>query len=121
MVTHERQEPSVDVSVTLDAMWHRRDDPHYRQCIRMERCRTCSRCQSRAHRALEDDRLLPAAIVDVNGLACGMDLEAARPQSRTRTFWKHQLPVLGVAGGQPACSAAVLMVDGHRYIALVAT
>jgi GNAT superfamily N-acetyltransferase len=62
-----------------------------------------------------------AAIVDVNGLAYGMDLEASKTTIGSRTFWKHHFPVVGVADGKPVSCAAVLMVDGHRYVALVAT
>lgn len=62
-----------------------------------------------------------AAIVDVNGLAYGMDLEAGKDLIGKRAFWADQFPVLGLADGKPAASAAVLMVEGHRYVALVAT
>ena len=62
-----------------------------------------------------------AAILDVNSLAYGMDLEIGKELVGTRSFWKDHFPVVGLTGGKPACSAAVLMVDGHRYVALVAT
>ena len=61
------------------------------------------------------------AVLDVNGLAYAMDLEAGKPLVGTRAFWANHFPVLGLAGGKPACSAAVMMVDGYRYVALVAT
>jgi GNAT superfamily N-acetyltransferase len=50
-----------------------------------------------------------------------MDLGAAKSAIGTRAFWNDHVPVLGVVGGTPASSAAVLMVDGYRYVALVAT
>jgi GNAT superfamily N-acetyltransferase len=62
-----------------------------------------------------------AAIVDINGLSYGMDLGPSKGAIGSRTFWKDHFPVVGVADGKPASSAAVLMVDGHRYVALVAT
>jgi GNAT superfamily N-acetyltransferase len=62
-----------------------------------------------------------AAIVDVNALAYGMDLEASKATIGSRAFWKDQFPVLGVVDGKPVSSAGVLMVDGYRYVALVAT
>ena len=62
-----------------------------------------------------------SAILDVNGLAYGMDLEAGKDLMGKRSFWTDHFPVLGLTGGKPACSAAVLMVDGYRYVALVAT
>lgn len=61
------------------------------------------------------------AMLDVNGIAYAMDLEAGKPLVGTRAFWANHFPVLGLAGGKPACSAAVMMVDGYRYVALVAT
>ena len=61
------------------------------------------------------------AVLDVNGLAYGMDLEAGKPLVGTRAFWANHFPVLGLVGGKPACAAAVMMVDGYRYVALVAT
>jgi len=62
-----------------------------------------------------------ASMVDINSLAYGMDLEASKAAIGTRTFWKDHFPVVGVADGKPVSSAAVMMVDGHRYVALVAT
>ena len=70
-------------------------------------------------RPLDDDRC--AAIVDVNGLAYGMDLEAAKAILGKQAFWAGHFPALGLAEGTPACAAAVMMVDGYRYVALVAT
>ena len=62
-----------------------------------------------------------AALLDVNGMAYGMDLEAGKDLVGTRSFWANHFPVLGLVDGKPACSAAVMMVDGYRYVALVAT
>ena len=60
-------------------------------------------------------------MIDVNSAAYGMDLQAAKPAIGTRRFWHSHVPVLGVVGNRPAASAAVMMVDGLRYVALVAT
>jgi ribosomal protein S18 acetylase RimI-like enzyme len=62
-----------------------------------------------------------AAMIDVNSAAYGMDLHAAKSAIGTRRFWQSHVPVLGVVGDSPAASAAVMMVDGFRYVALVAT
>ena len=70
-------------------------------------------------RPQDDDRC--AAIVDVNSLAYGMDLEAAKAILGKQAFWAGHFPALGLAEGTPACAAAVMMVDGYRYVALVAT
>ncbi|MEO6326986.1 MAG: GNAT family N-acetyltransferase, partial [Thermoanaerobaculia bacterium] len=61
------------------------------------------------------------AILDVNSLAYGMDLAAGKATVGSLAFWKDQFPVVGVVDGTPVSSATVLMVDGHRYVALVAT
>ena len=45
-----------------------------------------------------------AAIVDVNALVYGMDPEASKAAIGSRTFWKNQFPVLGVAGGKPSAA-----------------
>ena len=50
-----------------------------------------------------------------------MNLEAGKATLGARAFWNNQFPVVGVTGGKAVSSAAVLMVDGHRYVALVAT
>jgi GNAT superfamily N-acetyltransferase len=67
------------------------------------------------------DDLRCTALVDVNGLAYGMDLDAAKEILGKPAFWSGHFPALGLADGTPACAAAVMMVDGYRYVALVAT
>jgi len=62
-----------------------------------------------------------SALVDVNGLAYDMDLDAAKEILGKKAFWSSHFPALGLADGTPACAAAVMMVDGYRYVALVAT
>ena len=68
----------------------------------------------------QDDRGC-SAVLDVNSLAYGMDLDAGKELIGTRSFWTGHVPVLGLVDGKPACAAAVVMVDGYRYVALVAT
>ena len=62
-----------------------------------------------------------AAMVDINSLAYSADLEAGKSLIGKRSFWSNHAAVLGTVDDRPACSAAVLMVDGFRYVALVAT
>ena len=62
-----------------------------------------------------------SALVDVNAVAYGMDLEASKSLLGTRAFWADHAPVLGLADRSPASCAGVMMVDGYRYVALVAT
>jgi ribosomal protein S18 acetylase RimI-like enzyme len=62
------------------------------------------------------------AILDVNAAAYGMDLEAGKPALGRPGFWRgSHVPVLGLVSGRPVSSSAVWMVDGYRYVALVAT
>jgi GNAT superfamily N-acetyltransferase len=62
-----------------------------------------------------------AALVDINSAAYAMDLGEAKPRIGTRAFWNDHVPVLGLVDGVPVSGAAVMMVDGHRYVGLVAT
>ena len=61
------------------------------------------------------------AILDVNGLAYGMDLAAGKSLMGTAAFWAGHFPVVGLVAGKPAVAAVVMMVEGYRYVALVAT
>jgi len=118
MVTHERLESGVDAAATLDACG---------LAVVMPMTGMLARTVAAAptvpglQLTVPQDDAGCAAIVDVNARAYGMDLEAGKGTIGSRTFWKGQFPVLGVAGGKPVSSATVLMVDGHRYVALVAT
>jgi GNAT superfamily N-acetyltransferase len=71
--------------------------------------------------ALPEDDALCAAAIDVNSAAYAMDLAAGKPLLGRRQFWDGHYLVVGVEEGAPVCSAAVVMVDGLRYVALVAT
>jgi len=62
-----------------------------------------------------------STLLDVNGLAYGMDLDAGKAIIGTRSFWSGHFPALGLVEGTAASAAAVFMVDGYRYVALVAT
>jgi len=60
-------------------------------------------------------------ITAINSKAYGMELDGANPVLGRAAFWRDQFPVVAIASGSPASCAAVMMVDGHRYVALVAT
>ena len=62
-----------------------------------------------------------AALLDINSAAYGMPLDAAQEPFGTRSFWKDHTAVIGKNGGEPVSCTAVLLVDGYRYVALVAT
>ena len=61
------------------------------------------------------------AMLDINAAAYGMPLDAGKSIWGTAAFWKDHHPALGVAGGEPVSCSAVMMVEGYRYVALVAT
>ena len=118
LVTHERLQPGVDAAAALDACGLAAVMPM--TGMRAQTVAAPSTVPDLQLTVPEDDNGC-AAILDVNALAYGMDLEAGKAAIGSRTFWKDQFPVLGVADGKPVSSAAVLMVDGLRYVALVAT
>ena len=62
-----------------------------------------------------------SAMMDVNSLAYGMDLNPGKAVLGKPSFWSDHFPVLGLVEGTPVSAAAVLMVAGYRYVALVAT
>ena len=62
-----------------------------------------------------------ATLVDINSAAYEMDLEPAKAVLGKQAFWNDHVAVLGSVDGVPASGAAVLMVDGCRYVLLVAT
>jgi|SoiMethySBSTD1v2_1073268.scaffolds.fasta_scaffold01135_15 GNAT superfamily N-acetyltransferase len=68
-----------------------------------------------------DDDAACAAVFDVNSAAYGADLDMCKPTFGKRSFWQNHVLSLGRVEGRPVSSAAVLMVDGYRYVALVAT
>jgi GNAT superfamily N-acetyltransferase len=118
MVTHERLAPGVDVAATLDACG---------LAVALPLTGMLARKVAPPAPVPELRLTVPAddgdcaALVDVNAHAYEMDLDAAKGALGSAAFWKHQFPVLGVASGGPVSGAAVMMVDGHRYVALVAT
>jgi ribosomal protein S18 acetylase RimI-like enzyme len=67
-----------------------------------------------------DDDAGCAALLDVNSAAYGMPLDAGKP-ALGRAFWTDHVPALGLVDGQAVSSAGVIMAEGHRYVALVAT
>lgn len=68
-----------------------------------------------------DDDAGCGAVLDVNAEAYAMSLDAARSGLGRRAFWRNHFPAVGWADGQPVSTSAVFMIDGYRYVALVAT
>ncbi|MCW5962620.1 MAG: GNAT family N-acetyltransferase [Bryobacterales bacterium] len=61
------------------------------------------------------------AMMLVNGAAYGVDLASLGLGMSRGAFWEKHFAVLGTVAGAPASCSTVLLVDGHRYVALVAT
>src|SRR5690606_2457218 len=71
---------------------------------------------------IPQDELACASAVDINAVAYGMDLAASKPLLGHPGFWNDHVLVIGTAAdGASVSSAAVLSVEGYRYVALVAT
>jgi GNAT superfamily N-acetyltransferase len=119
IVTHERLAPGVDATATLA---------------------DCGLVPLLAMTGMQAQRITPpsglpdglelstprhdadcAAVLAINSAAYEMDLAAAQPLLADQAFWQDHFPVVGVAGGRAVSTASVLMVDGVRYVALVAT
>jgi GNAT superfamily N-acetyltransferase len=50
-----------------------------------------------------------------------MPLDACKPILGNPAFWASHVPAIGRVDGTAVASAAVLMVEGYRYVLLVAT
>ena len=117
-VTHEALEPGVDAGSTLDACGLA---PVMPMTAMVARTIGPAPTVPDLQLTVPEDDTACAAILDINSLAYAMDLAAGKPIIGTRAFWEDQFPVVGLADGKPVSSATVLMVDGLRYVALVAT
>ena len=119
IVTHETLAPGVDATAALEASGLVPIIPM--TGMRARRLVPATRAADGLTLGVPDDDEGCAAMLDVNSAAYGMPLDACKPTYGKRSFWSSHVPALGRAAGAPVASAAVFMVDGHRYVALVAT
>lgn len=119
VVTHDALAGGVDAAAVLDGCGLAPMMPLTGMLA--ERIVPASRVPDGLDLEVPDDDDGCSALLDVNSAAYGMALDASKPVIGTRSFWKDHVPVVGWAGGTPASGAAVMMVDGYRYVALVAT
>jgi GNAT superfamily N-acetyltransferase len=119
IMTHEALQPGVDAPAVLDQCGLTTMMPL--TAMLAQQVAPAARIPHDLELTVPQDDGACAAILDVNSVAYAMDLEAGKNLIGKRSFWTDHVPVLGQTGGQPACCAAVLMVDGYRYVALVAT
>ena len=119
VVTHETLEAGVDASAVLDGCGLVPAMPL--TGMHAQQVSPVSSIPEGLELILPQDAAGYLAMLDINSAADGMDLEACKDLLGKRSFWKDHFPVLGLAGDKPVCSAAVLMVDGYRYVVMVAT
>lgn len=119
VVTHEALAPGVDAAAALDGCGLVAMIPLTGMVA--QRLSAGAPAPAGLTFAVPDDDAGCAAILDVNAAAYAVDLDACKPVFGMPSFWVDHVPVLGLVHGKAATSAAVLMVDGHRYVALVAT
>lgn len=70
---------------------------------------------------LAADEMTSEAMVNINSAAYGMDLSAGLEAIGRARFWGEHVGVVGMRGDEAVSCTAVMMVDGHRYVAFVAT
>ena len=118
VVTHDAIEDGVDASAVLDSC----DLAPLMPLTGMHAERVGEPGETPGlHLTVPGDDASCSALVDLNAAAYGMDLDTSKALLGRSGFWKGHFPVVGLADGAPASTAAVLMVDGIRYVALVAT
>jgi GNAT superfamily N-acetyltransferase len=119
VVTHERLAPGVDAAATLSACGLA---PLLGMTgMQAERIAPPATLPDGLSLSTPQDDAACAAVLEVNSAAYAMDLGAAQPLLRDKAFWQDHFPIVAAAGGRPVATASVLMVDGVRYVALVAT
>ena len=118
IVTHEALEPGTDAASVLDGCGLGPMMPMTGMLAPQVAYRQCPGW-SGAHRPGGRWRVFGHSRCQRPGLWHGS--RSLEDLIGTRSFWTDHFPVLGLTGGKSACSAAVLMVDGYGYVALVAT
>jgi hypothetical protein len=111
VVTHERLEPGVDAAATLDACGLTAVMP---MTGMMAQAAGAAATVPGLQLTVPQDDSGCAAIVDVNALAYGMDLEASKAAIGSRTFWKDHFPALLACEREAYQQRRGPMVDGHR-------
>ena len=119
VVTHEALAADVDAATVLDACGLTPMLPM--TGMRAQRLAPATRFPDGLLLEVPADDDSCAAVFDVNAAAYGVSLDACKPTYGKPSFWDGHVPALGRVGGKPVASAGVFMVDGIRYVALVAT
>jgi GNAT superfamily N-acetyltransferase len=119
VVTHERVEPGVDATAILADCGLAAALP-LTGMLATHMPPVTTRPADLQIKVTDDDEEC-ATLVDINSAAYEMDLGPAKALLGRQAFWNDHVAVLGSVDGAPVSGAAVMMVDGYRYVALVAT
>jgi len=119
IVTHEALAPGVDAASVLETSGLIPLIPM--TGMRARQLAPSTRAANGLALEVSADDVSCEAIFDVNSAAYGMPLDACKPTYGKRSFWASHVPAIGRVDGMPVASAAVFMVAGYRYVALVAT
>ncbi len=119
IVTHDALNPGVDAASILEDFGLIPVVPM--TGMRAERLVPTARATTGLTLEVPADEAACEAIFDVNAAAYGMSLDACKPTYGKRSFWENHVPVIGRVAREPVATAAVFMVAGYRYVAMVAT
>lgn len=119
VVTHETVEPGIDAEELLDAAGLVPAIPLTGMLA--SQVAPSLRVPERLQLTVPHDEAGFSAVIDLNSAAYAMDLGAAKAVMGRAPFWDGSVPVVGLTDGTPSSCAAVMIVDGHRYVAMVAT
>jgi GNAT superfamily N-acetyltransferase len=119
VMTHEALQPGVDAAAALDAAGLAPMLPLTGMIA--QRIAPGRAAPAGLQLQVPEDDAGCAAMLDVNGAAYGMSLEAGKPALGRHSFWAYHAPALGLVAGTPVCCAAAVMASGYHYVVLVAT
>jgi ribosomal protein S18 acetylase RimI-like enzyme len=118
-VVHDALAPGIDVPSTLDA--HGLVPLMPLTGMLAEDVAALDRAPAGLELTVPQDDGSSAAIVDLNSAAYGMDLKPCMPVLGSQGFWRDNFAVVGKIDGTPVSCAAVMVLDGYRYVGFVAT
>ena len=119
IVTHDALTPGVDAAPVLEPLGLVPLLPM--TGMRAQRLAPAARTASGLTLEVPADDPACESILDVNSAAYGMPLDACNATYGRRSFWTNHVPAIGRVDGTPVAAAAVFMVGGYRYVAMVAT
>jgi GNAT superfamily N-acetyltransferase len=61
------------------------------------------------------------SVLNINAVAYGMSFDVGQPVWGVPSFWQDHVGVVGSVDGEAVSCAAIFEVEGHHYVAMVAT